>query len=284
MNKISNKLFAIGATLLLFSMLFAVNASAQPGAAYQVYKQKYIGAKDLYIKSQQQFENAKAAYNSAKTQEKDEALLNATKAYMSSGIDAMVAYTQVAKENVDLAANKSIVPAGASDNLNNYIAQLEQEKTTVQTITTRQELVNSSKTVMGIWQNVRLESKYYLGIIINSGFEAFFNKNSNVSSKIDSEIQALKSQGVDTTKLESDLVTYNDDISKAQAAYDTAKANYMGHVGFNSDGSVSNPDDANKFLKAADQNIQQANQYLLNAKDTFKVIVTELKSAKPAAT
>jgi len=50
------------------------------------------------------------------------------------------------------------------------------------------------------------------------------------------------------------------------------------HNGFGPDGSVLNPADADKFLKAADKNIQQANQDLKKARDVFKNILAQLKT------
>ncbi len=292
MKKILNKLFAVTAALLILSMSFVVTASAETGGVtktltagketYQAYKEKYIEAKDLYDQAKKQFESAKADYRAAKTKEKDEALLTATKDYMVKGIDAMIAYIQIIEANANLAENKGIAPYDASGNLNKYISDLEQKKAEVQSATTKQQLVDAAKPIKETWLNIRVEVKYYIGYVVNNRLEAFLNKANDVSSKFESEIQKLKSKGIDTTKLESDLATFNDWVSKAEAEYNTAKQSYSTHGGFDSYGHVTNLNEADQFLKAANKNIQQANQYLKKARDSFKNTVAELKAARKA--
>lgn len=273
-------------------MAFAVSASAETGSptktltaagnTYQEYKEKYIGAKNLYIQAKQQFEHAKADAKAAKTKEKDEALLNATKDYMVKGIDAMISYIQVIKQNANIAENKNIAPYDVSGNLDKYISQLEQSKLTVQSATTKTQLVDALKPIKETWQNVRVEVKYYTGYVVNNRLEVFLNKAKEVSAKLNTEIQNLKANGTDTTKLESELATYNDWISKAEAEYNTGKQIYSSHGGFDTSGHVTNLNGADQFLKAANKNIQQANQYLKKARDSFKNTVAQLKASKKA--
>jgi len=283
---ISNRWFAVAMVLLIAGVSFASVASAQEtGTAdqysqtYQTYKEKYIGAKDLYTQARNEFESAKANYRTAKTKGNSEALLNSTKDYMVKAIDAMIAYLRMIEANAKLAENRGIAPYDASVNLNKYISELEQKKLDVQSATTKQELIDIGNSVKKTWLNVKVEVKYYIGYVVNNRLEAFLIKANNASERMDSQIQTLKSKGIDTTKLERDLATYNEWVSKAETEYNSAKENYRTHGGFDTYGHVTNLNEADKFLKAADKNFRQANQYLNKAKNSLKNAIAELRKA-----
>ncbi len=282
----SNRWFAVAMVLLIVTVSFASVASAQEtgtsdqySQTYQTYKEKYIEAKDIYIQAKNEFESAKANYRTAKTKGNSEALLNSAKDYMVKAIDAMIAYLRLIEANANLAENRGIAPYDASDNLNKYISELEQKKLEVQSATTKQELIDVGKSVKETWQNVRAEVKYYIGYVVNNRLEEFLIKANNASERIDSQIQTLKSKGIDTTKLESDLATYNEWVSKAETEYNSAKENYKTHGGFDTYGHVTNMKEADQFLNAADKNFRQANQYLIKAKNSLKEAIAELRKA-----
>ena len=94
----------------------------------------------------------------------------------------------------------------------------------------------------------------------------------------------MKSKGIDTTKVESDVATYNEWLSKAETEYNAAQEDYRTHGGFDTYGHVTNLKEADQFLEAVNKHIRQANDYLKKAKDGYKEAVAELRATNTRKT
>jgi hypothetical protein len=275
-----NKWCAAATLLLVISVSFAMVASAEsPKQTYQEYKEKYTGAKNTYLQAKQEFENSKANYQAAKNKENSEALLNSIKNYAIKTIDVMIAYLEVIKASASLPENQNVAPYDILGNIDRHIAELEQDKLVVQSATNESQLLNVSKSIKDTWQSARLEVKYYTGYLAKNRIETFLNKSKEVSARVDSQIQILKSNGTDTAKLEDGLAAYNDWMSNAEEKYNAIKDNYKTHGGFDANGQVTNLREANQFITIVNQNLKEARQNLKNAKDNFKDTVTQFRAS-----
>jgi hypothetical protein len=276
-----NKWCAAATLLLIVSVSFTMVASAEsPNQTYQEYKEKYTGAKNTYLQAKQEFENSKANYEAAKIKENSDALLNSTKNYAEKTLDVMIAYLKVINASANLPENQNISPYDISGDLDKRIAELEQDKINVQSATTKQQLIDASNSIKNTWQNSRIEVKYYTGYLAKSRVEEFLNKSKDVSVRVDSEIQTLKSKSVNTTKLENGLASFNQWIDKAEEKYNGTEDNFKVHGGFDANGEVINLREANQFIVTVNQNLAELRQDLKNAEDSFKDTVTQLRASK----
>ncbi len=249
---------------------------------YQTYKDKYVAAKQLYIDARQKFQDARAKYQQAKNNETTRVLKEAAQAYMIKAIDYAISYLGIVKYNVGLAESEGIVPFKASDNLQQYINELEQKKVEVQNAATARDLINVAKSVQTKWQNIRAEVKYYFGYILKNRIELFLNKAHELANRLDKEIQALKARGIQTTGLETGLAKFNNWLSQADTAFDKAKQAYATHGGIDTYGHVTNLAEANKFLVEANSYLVDAHRYLKNAASELRELYKEYKNVKGA--
>lgn len=276
--------------ILLSAMPLSALASASDSGAieqyryatqqYQIYKDKYNIAKHLYVDAKQKFLDAKDKYQKAKNAENTKALKEAAQAYMIKAIDYAISYLEIIKYNVQLAEKEGFAPYKASDNLQQYINELEQKKVDVQNAQTKEDLVIVAKSIQTKWLNIRAEVKYYFGYILKNRIELFLNKAQELSNKIDKEIKALKSQGVETTSLETKLTKFNSWLSQASAEFEKAKQAYATHGGIDNYGHVTNLAEANRFLEEANRHLVETHRYLKNANNELRALFNEYRNIK----
>ena len=134
--------------------------------------------------------------------------------------------------------------------------------------------------------DINLETRYYMGIVLNNRINNFIIKTDNVSIRLDSAIEKLKAQGNDTTKLEKEVADFKNAVREAKDSQPKLKELYDKHNGFDSDGAVKNANDANIFLKQGNDlqkemitDLRNAgNQVIKFVKDLRQLVVKKEKS------
>jgi hypothetical protein len=247
---------------------------------YQIYKDKYNEARRLYFDAKQWLLDAKEKYQMAKNAENLKALKEAAQAYMIEAIDYAISYLEIVKYNVQLAEKEGFAPYNASDNLQQYINELEQKKVEVQNAETKEELLRVARSIENKWLTIRVEIKYYFGYVLKNRIELFLNKAEELANKLNKEIQALRAQGIETTSLEAKLANFNNYLSQANAKLEKAKQAYAAHVGIDAYGHITNLAEASRFVEEANRNLVEAYYYLKNAINVLKALFNEYKNIK----
>ncbi|MFZ3385043.1 MAG: hypothetical protein WA144_14070, partial [Candidatus Methanoperedens sp.] len=98
---------------------------------------------------------------------------------------------------------------------------------------------------------INLETRYFMGMVLNNRIDNFINQTDNVSAKVDDAIAKLKANGTDTTKLESDAAEFKNKVREAKDIQAQTVALFSTHSGFAADGTVTIEKDARDFLKKA---------------------------------
>lgn len=251
---------------------------------YQQLKNDYDAAKQKFEDTKQQFNNAKEKVRSVKDNQSSEELKLKSKDYLNAAIDLLVDHLELLKSRAQDAENKQILPFDASANIDKNIAQLEDIRTKVEQANTTRELRDAAKELDDAWTKIKLEARYYSGIIINHRIDLFLVKTDNASARMDTLIQKLKDQGKDTSKLEKEKSSFDDLINEAKQSHQNDLALYESHKGFDSSGLVTNNQDAQAFLRDAANSqkntvnkLKNANEHLRNFfKDARKMIVDKV--------
>lgn len=271
-------LTSLVAVLFVVSMFSGIAMAQTPKEQYEKAKEQYQNAKaryedtrDKFEKAQEAFETANRQFKLSKDEKSKEELILKTKEYLERAIDHSISSLNILKSRVEDSENKGVIPFDASGNIDAHIARLEQLRTKVQQATTTEEFRDAYKELKDLWIKIRLETRYYYAIVLNHRIDNFITKADGVSAKIDSEIQKLKSQGKDTTKLEDMAARFNELVNEAKDSQKKTSDLFARHNGFSSEGIATDNKNAEDFLRQADtlqkdtiKKLKDASKKLLN--------------------
>lgn len=277
-NKLRSKMLpvaAITAALLLVSMFSGVVAAAD--TTDQQANDQYKIRKANYENTRKDLENSLKQYRDLVGKFKPLDLKERYRGYLIRADYHFAAYLEILEYRLQTAEDKGIMTFNASENIAGYIKELEQVRSEVKNAETRQDFVNISKELRDIWLEIRLSTKYYLGILWNHKVDLLLEKADNVSVRVSEEIQKLKNESKDTTELEAKLARYNELIGNAKKSHEKAEELYAEHKGFNDEGKVTDVKQAEQFLRDANTNITETNRYLKEAYKVLREIFYELK-------
>jgi len=247
--------------LSLFSGIVAAQETARE--QYEKTKEQYQIQKERFDNTKKQFEDAKKLFEDANKRFKNpdnksdnrskEELMEKAREYILKAINHTEAQLQVMKNRLDNPENKGILASDAIKIIDAHTAQLEQLKGNVSQATTIDEIRAAHKELAGIVAKINLETRYFMGMVLNQRIENFINQTDNVSVKVDDAIAKLKANGTDTTELESDAAEFKDKVREAKDIQAQTVALFATHSGFAADGTVTNEKDARDFLKKANE-------------------------------
>lgn len=222
----------------------------------QSHKQEYKEAKGEFLKIRNLVRAGKLDPNS-------EEALNATKLYLDSSIDYMISHLSNVKSN--MAYSNGNGTEEKITGVDEKIRLLEVEKEHVSKASTQEELVIVVSSVRGVWNNAEKTSAEDAGQIVSEKIGKFLEKSENLSEKLGAKVDYLNKTGVNTTKLESELASYDFYINLAQENKEAADSIYSGE-------NITRKDmeKANDYLRQSLSDVSKAN-------DIIRQILEELK-------
>jgi hypothetical protein len=277
--------------LSLFSGVVAAQATAQE--QYQKANERYQINKDKYDNTRKQFEEAKDLFEKANKQlgklndnKSKEELKSKTQEYLLRAINFSQSQLQVMKSRVENSEYKGSLLFNATKIIDGHTAQLDQLKGKVEKANSTQEFRDAHKELKTIVVDINLESRYYMGIVLNNRIDNFIIKADNVSIRLDSAVEKLK--GNDTSALEKEVADFKDAVKNAKESQNKTNKLYENHNGFDAYGTVTNEKNANKFLEQGNKlqketikDLRHAgNQVIQFVKDLRKLVANKGKASK----
>ncbi len=279
-----NILTSFVAALFILSLFSGIAAAQTPKEQYEKATEQYKKTKDKYEDTKDKLEKAKDDFEKttkqvkgAKDDKSKEELALKTKNYLEKAIDHAISNLNVLKSRVGDSENKGVLPFDASKNIDAHVAQLEQLRTKVQNAGTTAEFRDAYKDLKDLWVKIRLETRYYYEIVLDRRIDNFITKADSVSAKTDAEIQSLKSQGKDTTKLEKMAANFNNLVKEAKDSQQKTSDLFASHSGFSSDGMVTDNKAAETFVKQVDNSQKDTIKKLKAASKEVLDFAKELK-------
>jgi len=240
-------------------------------------RKQFEDAKDLFEKANRRLTDAK---NNKSDNRSNEDLMGKAREYILKAIDHTEAQLQVMKNRLDNSENRGITASDAANIIDDHTAQLEDLKVKVNNATTIQEIRDIHKELAGIVAKINLETRYFIGIVLNQRIENFIDRADNVSAKVDDAIDKLETQGKDTTKLNSEAADFKNKLEEAKDIQAKTIALFTTHSGFADDGTVTNEKDARDFLKQANElqrenikKLKEAGRQLMDFGRDFRKLV-----------
>ena len=253
-----NALTSLIVAMFVLSLFSGIAAAETPrdnyqklNGQYQILKDNYNDAKAKYQDAKGKYNEAKLKFRSAKSNLSIDELKDKARSYLENAADYMISYLELLKNTVESSENNGVLPSGASANIDSHIAQLTDIKTKIQQTNTTKEMIDSARELQDTWIKIDLETRYYSKIIINHKIDLFILKADNASARMDTLIQKLKDQSKDTSKLEEDASSFDTIMNEAKQSHQSDINLFASHNGFDSDGKVTNIQDAKAFLEQA---------------------------------
>ncbi|PWB55934.1 MAG: hypothetical protein C3F06_02115 [Candidatus Methanoperedenaceae archaeon] len=250
---------------------------------YQTNKEKYENTREQLDDARNLFEKAKRsidAKNNKSDVRSNEELMQKAREYILKAIDHTEAQLQVMKNRLDNSENRGITASDAAKIIDAHTAQLEDLKVKVNNATTIQEIRDTHKELAGIVAKINLETRYFIGTVLNQRIDNFINRADNVSVKVDDAIAKLEAQGKDATDLKAEAVDFKNKLEEAKDIQAKTIALFTTHSGFAADGTVTNEMDARNFLKQANElqrenikKLKEAGRQLINFGRDFRKLV-----------
>ncbi len=223
----------------------------------QFHQQEYQVAKGNFLKIRNRIRAEELDLNS-------EEALNATKFYLNSSINYMMAHLSNVKGNIGYSNGN-----GTEDKIiaiDEKIKLLEAEKAKIANASSQEELLVVVRSVRGIWNDAEKISLSSAGKTVSEKIGEFLEESGKLSEKLGTKVGNLKETGVNTAELETKLASYVSYIKSAQEKKETADSIY-------DDENVTREDmqKANNYLRQSLNDISKANKLL-------KEIFGELKN------
>ncbi len=274
MNRIMASLMAAVFILSLFS---GIAAAQSPDEQYRLNKEKYENTKKKFEDSKDAFEKAREKLRNLNDNKSREELKDRTKDYLIRAIDQTISHLEVLKSRVEIRENKDIISFDASDIIDAHITQLENMKVKVDKAETARDFIAIHSELKDLWVKIRLETRYYVGIVLNYRIDNFLSKADNVSVKMDEAIKRLEDKGIDTGKLKDEAEKFDSTMADAKQSQQKTGDLFEVHGGFASDGTVTDANAAREFLRQADGMQRETVKELKDASRQLKDFVKEFR-------
>ena len=276
--KYTNRLLAsLVAAVFILSLFTGFAAAQTPDEQYRLYKEKYENTKKKFDDAKDIFEKARERLRNVNDNNSREELKIKTKDYLIRAIDQTISHLEILKYRVELRENKDIIQFDASSNIAAQITQLEGMKVKVEQAQTAKDFTAIHTELKDLWVKIRLETRYYIGIVLNYRSNIFLSKVDNVSVKMDEAITRLEKEGIDTTKLKAEAVKFNGIVADANQNQQKTDSLFKIHDGFASDGTVSDANAAREFLRQGDGMQRDTVRKLKDAAKQLKDFVKEFR-------
>jgi len=227
----------------------------------QVNQQEYKEAKGEFLKIRNLVRAGKLDPNSKET-------LNATKLYLNSSINYMIAHLSNVKSNVAYSNGNGTDEKAIA--VAEKIKLLEAEKAEIANASSQEELLVVSRSVSGVWNNAEKTSIESAGQTVSERIGEFIEKSEHLSKQLRTEVDDLNETGVNTTDLDTKLASYNFYIKSAKENKEAADAIYSGE-------NVTRKDmeKANGYLRQSLSDINAANNIIRQILNELKEYETE---------
>ncbi len=249
----------------------------------QLSQERVRDARQSYQDSREKFLDAKTSLEDSRTSATIFDLKNATWNFLYHTIDYTILRLEVLEARAIRTEEGDFAPFIISDNIEDYIYQLEDLKDDVEAAETSEDFQVVIREIRDIWQHVDLESRYFILGTANNRVDLFLVCGESVSDRIKAEIKRLAGEGVDTGKLEQLLEEYNKTLEVAKDTHWELKELFGTHNGFGDDGVLEDAEDASKFLGEANSLMRETNQQLKDVTAVLREIYAELKQHRPGS-
>jgi len=227
----------------------------------QLERKKYQESKKDFLKIRSQIRAEELNPNSNEA-------LNATKLYLNSSINYMIAHLSNVKSNMEYSNGNGTEKRIAV--INEKIKLLEAEKLEVANASSQKELAATVRSVREVWDDAQKISLAGAGQTVSGKIGEFLEKSETLSEKLEEKIKSLNETGADISDLEIKLASYKTYIKSAQEKKKDADSIY-----YDKNVTRENMAKANNYLLQSLSDINKSNKLLIDIFEELKKYETE---------
>lgn len=194
--------------------------------------------------------------------------LNATKLYLNSSINYMIAHLSNVKSNMEYSNGNGTEKRIAV--INEKIKLLEAEKLEVTNASSQKELAATVRSVREVWDDAQKISLAGAGQTVSGKIGEFLEKSETLSEKLEEKIKSLNETGADISDLEIKLASYKAYLKSAQEKKKDADSIY-----YDKNVTRENMEKANNYLLQSLSDINKSNKLLIDIFEELKKYETE---------
>jgi cell division protein FtsB len=244
-------IISLVAAMFILSTFSGVVGAQTSDDMYKQNMDKYQSTKKKLDAAQASFEQAYSKLRNLNDIKSREELRNKAREYLLSAIDHTRSHLEILKTRVGQGeiGTISFDPSGIIDD---HIKELDQIKANVEAAQTIPDFIAANRELKDLWVKIRLETRYYIGEVLNNRIDKFITKTDNVTKSMDAAIKKLNDNGTDTSRLTADEASFNQLVTEAKANQANTTALFNTHTGFADNGTLKDANLARDFLKQGD--------------------------------
>lgn len=227
----------------------------------QLERKEYQESKKDFLKIRSQIRAEELNPNSNEA-------LNATKLYLNSSINYMIAHLSNVKSNMEYSNGNGTEKRIAV--INEKIKLLEAEKLEVANASSQKELAATVRSVREVWDDAQKISLAGAGQTVSGKIGEFLEKSETLSEKLEEKIKSLNETGADISDLEIKLASYKAYLKSAQEKKKDADLIY-----YDKNVTRENMEKANNYLLQSLSDINKSNKLLIDIFEELKKYETE---------
>ncbi len=256
----------LGLVLLLGLFAPVLHAETLDGAKerYLNQKEKYQNARGVYLDAREDYKQAKEQWDKFKNNESD--LLPKAKRQIGTGLDLAVEYLNGVNTLLDWAQSWDSTAVEHKDEINGYIAVLQEYRSDLNNATTKAQVFEVSAKIRNEWNSIRADVKRITGGVLAAKIKLSLDQGQAALNKIDGIIEARRAYQ-DVSTLEALYTDANVKYARAEADYESAKNIFA---------SVSDVPSGNALYNQGHDFLKSANQYLTGLYKDLKEVQREL--------
>ena len=188
----------------------AADARAGPGGMMGDTAAEVKRAREMYLRD--------------RTPENLEKLKDVEKDHFTQVIDTMIERLEVLQKRIKAAEDKNtMVPEGASDNIDKYIERLEEQKPNISAANTPDDIRAVARSIDMEWKSIRKEILHYTKFMIAVQIDMYIEKANNITDRLDARIAELGNDDVDTANMIQNLDEFKEKLGCVEENYKLAE-------------------------------------------------------------
>jgi hypothetical protein len=239
---------------------------------YKQERQKIKGGLQLqrkeYQKAKEEFLEMRSRIRAEELNPNSDESLNATKVYLNSSINYMIAHLSNVKTNMEHSNGNGTEKTIFA--LDEKIKLLEAKKAEVTNASSQKELAGTVRSVRELWDDAQKISLAGAGEIVSKKVGKYLEKSEALSDILETKIENLNETGADISDIKVKLASYRSYIKSAQEKKTDADSIYE-----DKNATREDLEKANNYLSQSIVDINKANKLLREIFEELKNYKTE---------
>lgn len=245
---------------------------------YQTAREQYENEVRFYLAARAEYLRLLEVYRANRTAENLETLGPAARDFLSRAAAALVKRLEVIKNFIysrtTISENEKIK---IISEINRDIEWLNSRQLKIETASFS-ALKNNALEVRKYWFEHQARVKHIVGLILSARIDYFLEQGETIAYSLSNEIELLKQNGYDTSRLEAWLADYLEKLDLVKNKNLIAREKYN-KIPATDAQSAAGLIQVNELFVAGNQFIRQAHDYLLTARKALEDIMEEMKTA-----